>query len=155
MNDGIMRQAKDGEFSPLKDEASTMTAEQFAAKYAHGHVEPWGRQPYMAVRVDGTDYLWTASDGRFDGWDRPMDNKATIDDFRLDDKEALVDLLLKVQAGLISCRRMASEIVKRVPPNNRVTVAALPRTVHSDGSATGSFPNASKNLPDDPAERKP
>lgn len=117
MNDGIMRQAKDGEFSPLKDEASTMTAEQFAAKYAHGHVEPWGRQPYMAVRVDGTDYLWTASDGRFDGWDRRMDNTATLDDFRLDDKEALVDLLLKVQAGLISCRRMASEIVKRVPPN--------------------------------------
>ena len=117
MDDGIMRQAADEEFSPLKDEAATMTAEQFAAKYAHGHVEPWGRQPYLAVRVDGTDYLWTASDGRFDGWDRPMDNKATIDDFRLDDKEALVDLLLKVQAGLISCRRMASEIVKRVPPN--------------------------------------
>ena len=41
------------------------------------------------VRVDGTDYLWAADDGRFDGWDRPMDNKATIDDFRLDDKEAL------------------------------------------------------------------
>ena len=117
MNDGIMRQAKDGEFSPLKDEASTMTVEQFAAKYAHGHVEPWGRQPYLAVRVDGTDYLWTASDGRFDGLDRRMDNTATLDDFRLDDKEALVDLLLKVQAGLISCRRMASEIVKRVPPN--------------------------------------
>ena len=117
MDDGIMRQAQDGEFSPLKDEAATMTAGQFAAKYAHGHVEPWGRQPYLAVRVDGTDYLWAADDGRFDGWDRPMDNTATIDDFRLDDKEALVDLLLKVQAGLISCRRMASEIVKRVPPN--------------------------------------
>ena len=117
MDEGIMRQAKDGEFSQLKDEAATMTAEQFAAKYAHGHVEPWGRQPYLAVRVDGTDYLWAADDGRFDGWDRPMDNTATIDDFRLDDKEALVDLLLKVQAGFISCRRMASEIVKRVTPN--------------------------------------
>jgi len=40
-------------------------------------------------------------------------SKTKIDNFSLDDKEALVDLLLRVQLGEISCRRMASEIVKR------------------------------------------
>ena len=117
MNDGIMRQAADCEFAPLKDEAAMMTAEQFAAKYALGHIEPWGRAPYQAVRVDGTDYLWIAKDGKYDGWDRALRSPATIDDFALDDKEALIDLLLRVQSGNISCRRMASEIIKRIPPN--------------------------------------
>ena len=85
MDDGIMRQAADGEFAPLRDEA------------------------------------------------------ATINDFRLDDKEALVELLLRVQAGFISCRRMASEIVKRVPPNipaERRTASG--RTPPADGSASES-----------------
>ena len=126
MDDGIMRQAADGEFAPLRDEAIGMTPEQFAAKYALGHIEPWGRPPYLAVRVDGTDYLWTAKDGRFDGWDRPLRSPATIDDFALDDKEALVDLLLRVQSGHISCRRMASEIVKRVQPNMTHETEAAP-----------------------------
>ncbi len=110
----ILRQAADGEFAPLREEASTMSPEEFAEKYANGIVEPWGKPPYLAVRVQGTDYLWLAKDGTFDGWDRPMQhNEATLQDFDLTDKDALVDLLFKVQSGHISCRRFASEIVKR------------------------------------------
>jgi len=41
------------------------------------------------------------------------DSPTKIDNFSLDDKEALVDLLLMVQSGHIAYRRMASEIVKR------------------------------------------
>ena len=40
-------------------------------------------------------------------------------------------------------------------PNNMVSGAgASPRTTQPTGSATGSFPNASNNLPDDPARKR-
>lgn len=64
-----LRQAADGEFAPLRDEASTMTAGQFADK--HGvSVRDWGKPPaYDAVRVGGVDYLWVKSTGDYDGYD--------------------------------------------------------------------------------------
>ena len=69
-------------------------------------------------------------------WDRALRSPATIDDFALDDKEALIDLLLRVQSGNISCRRMASEIIKRIPPNasSEVLVRLKP-----NGQPSGTF----------------
>lgn len=42
-----------------------------------------------------------------------MDENVAIENFELDDEEALFELLLRVQTGEISCRSMAREIVKR------------------------------------------
>lgn len=85
----ILKQAVDGEFSPLVLDAACMTPKAFAAKHA-SKVRPWGHPrekikswgktvtlaPRLAVNVDGTDYLWRSDSLEYDGWDRPLTSNA-------------------------------------------------------------------------------
>ncbi len=65
-HDHLLRQVREGEFALLAAEAKTMTAEQFAAK----HGTTIRRGPQLCVHVDGCDYYWSASTGRYDGFGR-------------------------------------------------------------------------------------
>ena len=81
----ILKQAVDGEFSPLVLDAACMTPKAFAAKHK-SMVRPWGHPretiksygktitlaPRLAVCVNGTDYLWRSDTLEYDGWDRPI-----------------------------------------------------------------------------------
>jgi hypothetical protein len=88
MDEHMISQAVEGEYSPLVVEAAGSTPEQFAKKH-NSKVRNWGHRDlinynkngkprhelgpsYYAVKVDGTDYLWRADSMEFDGWDRPM-----------------------------------------------------------------------------------
>lgn len=64
------------DLAPHEAEARTMNVRQFAERH-HQLLELrlWGNPPtYVAVRVDGTDYLWSLTDGKYDGWDRGTDD---------------------------------------------------------------------------------
>ncbi len=68
MSDHLFRQAREGEFALLSDEAKTTTADLFAAK----HDTVVRRGPQLCVTVGGCDYYWSAKTGRYDGWGRSM-----------------------------------------------------------------------------------
>jgi len=68
MSDHLFRQAREGEFALLADEARTMTADEFARR----HDATVREGPQRCVTVGGCDYYWSAKTGRYDGWGRAV-----------------------------------------------------------------------------------
>jgi len=68
MDDHLFRQVREGEFACLADEAATMTAAQFAAKYD----ATVRTGPQNCVTVQGCDYYWSGKTGKFDGWGKAL-----------------------------------------------------------------------------------
>ena len=72
-----MSEQLDGElndYAPYRHQAKEMNAIEFSEKY-NAPIRFWGKPTtYLAVGVNGTDYLWKLSDGAFiyDGWDKPL-----------------------------------------------------------------------------------
>lgn len=72
MNQRLIENFSVSELAPYATEAQSMDAVGFCGRY-HGAMRLWGHPPnYVAVTVQGTDYLWRIKDGKYDGWDRNM-----------------------------------------------------------------------------------
>lgn len=62
----LFKQAKEGEFALLSDQARQMSSEQFAVLHQvsirHGVMD--------CVTVEGCEYYWSRETGKYDGWGR-------------------------------------------------------------------------------------
>lgn len=56
-------------------EARTLNVMQFAEKHHQLlNIRLWGNPAYYScVTVDGVDYLWNLTDGKYDGWNRSLE----------------------------------------------------------------------------------
>lgn len=69
----LLLQAKEGEFSLLREVASKTTVQEFS-KQVDVPITKWGKNGiYDCVKVERCSYLW--KDGKFDGWCIDFDAK--------------------------------------------------------------------------------